>query len=284
MVFGTILALAFLAQQGTGEHGWKFGDSPPPLSRAAYSDAKAQPPVAAGVAAGNKFVDKGPTATIPPPHPPISPEMRGDIFMARKMYREAIEVYQQGPASAVLTNKIGIAYHQLMDFKTAKRYYERAIKQNPKYSEAVNNLGTIYYAARSYRRAIKEYRKALRLNPDSASIYSNLGTGYFARHKYKKAAEAYQHALALDPNVFEQRSNTGILLQERSVADRAKFHYYLAKTYAKAGMNDRSLIYIRKALEEGFKDRKKFLEEPEFAGLQKLPEFQQLMAMEPRVL
>ena len=39
---------------------------------------------------------------------------RGDILMARKMYREAIDVYKEGPLdSAVIWNKIGIAYHQM---------------------------------------------------------------------------------------------------------------------------------------------------------------------------
>ena len=38
--------------------------------------------------------------------------------------------------------------------------------------------------------------------------------------------------------MFERRSQYGELLQERSVEDRAKFHLYLAKTYAKAGEND----------------------------------------------
>jgi hypothetical protein len=47
---------------------------------------------------------------------------------------------------------------------------------------------------------------------------------------------------------------------------------------------ERALLYIRKALEEGFKDRTKFREEPEFAQLQELPEFLALMALEPRVL
>jgi hypothetical protein len=74
------------------------------------------------------------------------------------------------------------------------------------------------------------------------------------------------------------------MLQERSVEERAKFHYYLAKTYAKAGMNERALLYIRKALEEGFAERKKMMEDPEFVSLRKLPEFQELMVMEPRVL
>jgi tetratricopeptide (TPR) repeat protein len=115
-------------------------------------------------------------------------------------------------------------------------------------------------------------------------VYSNLGTAYFARKEYKRASETYQKALSLDPEVFEHHSTWGVLLQERSVEERAKFHYYLAKTYAQAGMNDRALLYIRKALEEGFTQRKKLMEDPEFVSLRKLPEFQELLAMEPRVL
>jgi hypothetical protein len=73
-------------------------------------------------------------------------------------------------------------------------------------------------------------------------------------------------------------------LQERTVAERAKFHYYLAKTYAKSGDTERTLIYMRKALEEGFKERGKFLEEPEFAKLQANAEFQAILKLEARVL
>ncbi len=221
----------------------------------------------------------------PGPKSQLTPEMRGDILMARKEYRDAIEVYQQGPKdSAILLNKTGIAYHQLTDTNTARKYYERAVKVNPEYSEAVNNLGTAYYAHKNYRRATTQYLKALQLNPNSASVYSNLGTAYFARKKYDQALQAYQKALQLDPEVFEHRSTGGVLLLERSVTERAKFHYYLAKTYAKAGALERALGYMRKALEEGFKEKNKFMEEPEFAEMRELPEFRQLMTMETRVL
>lgn len=216
---------------------------------------------------------------------PVTPEVRGDIFMARKMYREAVEAYREGPRdSAILANKTGIAFHQMLQLDQAKRYYEQAIKLNPKYSEAINNLGAIHYAKKSYRRAITLYRRALDVAPRSASIYSNLGTAYFARKKYAEAFDSYQKALQLDPEVFEHRSTQGVLLQERSVNERAKFHFYLAKTYAKAGNVERALLYMRKAIEEGFKDRNKFQEEPEFAAMQELDEFKQLLAMEVRVL
>ncbi|HEV2690192.1 MAG TPA: tetratricopeptide repeat protein [Bryobacteraceae bacterium] len=235
------------------------------------------------------FLDGSRTGQAPAVQPPkttlVTPEMRGDIFMAKKMYREAAEAYKEGAQnSAVLLNKTGIAYHQMLDFGTAEKYYRLAVKANPHYAEAINNLGTIYYAHKSYRRAVNEYKKALRINPESASMWSNLGTGYFARKDYPQASDCYQKALSLDPEVFESHSSHGVLLQERTVEERAKFHYYLAKTYAKAGMNERALLYIRKSIEEGFKERKKYEQEPEFAPLKDLPEFKQLLAMEPRVL
>jgi tetratricopeptide (TPR) repeat protein len=220
-------------------------------------------------------------ATAPHPAVDLSPEKRGDVFMARKMYREAAEAYQQGlqadPKSHLLYNKLGIAYHQQLQFGPAQRCYERAIKLDRDYPEAVNNLGTIYYARKSYRRAISSYKKALRLTPDSASIHSNLGTAYFARKNYNLASEEYATALKLDSEIFEHRGTFGSLLQERSVEDRARLHYYLAKTYAAAGYTDRAIAYLRKALEEGLKDRNKIPEEKEFAALRDNPEFQQLL-------
>lgn len=214
----------------------------------------------------------------------VTPEMRGDILMARKMYREAAEAYKEGPKTAVLLNKTGISYHQMLELNTAERYYRLAMKASPDYAEAINNLGTIYYARKSYRRAVSEYKRALRINPKSASVWSNLGTGYFARKDYKRASESWQQAVALDPEVFETRSTQGVLLQERSVEERAKFHYFLAETYAKSGQNERALLYIRKALEEGYKERKKIAEDPAFAALKDLQEFKELVALEPRVL
>ena len=116
-------------------------------------------------------------AAVEAPAPPLTPERRGDILMARKMYREAIETYRQAPLdSPIIWNKIGIAYHQMMQLDNAKKHYERAIKMNPKYSEAINNLGTVYYAKKSYRKAAGYYNKALKMAPESASIWSNLGT------------------------------------------------------------------------------------------------------------
>ena len=102
----------------------------------------------------------------------LTPEQRGDVYMARKMFREAIDAYKEGPQSAPVTwNKIGIAYHQLGDLGAARRNYEKAIKVDKKYADAVNNVGTIYYAQKKYKAAISRYRKAIDLKPDTASFW-----------------------------------------------------------------------------------------------------------------
>jgi tetratricopeptide (TPR) repeat protein len=223
-----------------------------------------------------------------PDKPALTPETRGDIYMARKMYREAVEAFRQGPSKdPVLLNKIGIAYHQMLQLDNARKSYEQAVKVKPDYVEALNNLGTVYYARKNFRRAMVWYNRALKLAPSeakSASIYMNLGTAQFARKQYEKATESYQTAMKLDPDVFEHHGNFGVILEERSVEERAKYHYYLAKLYAKKGRNDLALQYLRKSFEEGFKEKKKLEEDADFAGIRDLPEYKEIIAKEQRVL
>ena len=224
-------------------------------------------------------------SSVLPARPPITPELRGDIYMARKMYREAIDVYRLAPPdSPVITNKIGIAFHQLLLLDLAKKNYEKAIKLDPHYAEAINNLGTIYYAQKSYRRSISYYKKAIRCSDPTASICANMGAAYFARKNYKVASEYYEQALKLDPEVFEHHGTFGTLMQERTVEERAMFHLYLAKTYAKSGANERALMYLRKALEEGVKDRNKIPDMPEFSALKSNADFKLLLAQNPKPL
>jgi tetratricopeptide (TPR) repeat protein len=221
----------------------------------------------------------------PPAPEPITPEVRGDIMMAYKRYRDALDFYKpESDKSAPIANKAGIAYQQLQEMDNARKYYEKAIKLNPKFAQAINNLGTVYFSKKSYRRAINEYRRALQIDPGSAPFLSNLGTALFARNDFKNAADAYSKAVAIDPEIFERYSSTGTTVQDQSVENRAVQHYYMARVFAENGSHDQALQYIRKALEEGFKDKGKFLKEPAFAALQDDPDFKLIMAQEQKVL
>jgi len=218
-----------------------------------------------------------PAPPAPAPRVDLTPEIRGDLAMAHQQYLQAIDAYSQVPdKTAALWNKLGMAYHHLFAMDQARRDYQRALQLRPDYPEALNNLGAIYYAKKNYKKAIHYYEGALRFAPKSAPIYSNLGTAWFARGKVEPGIEAYRTAFALDPKVFQ--SGSALLVNEALPAhDRAQQDYCLAKLFAESGKNEEAIEYLRKALDEGFTDRRKILEDQTLASLRTTPEFAQLM-------
>jgi hypothetical protein len=57
-------------------------------------------------------------------------------------------------------------------------------------------------------------------------------------------------------------------------------NYFVAATYARAGKQEQALTYLRKAMDEGFKDRKRLVEDKDFEALRTTPEFQHLLDQE----
>lgn len=183
-------------------------------------------------------------------------ELQADLKMIRKNYWEAIDLYTEAlrfaSANPVLLNKLGIAHHQLSNLATAKKYYERATKADPHYAQGWNNLGSIYYARKDYKRAIRYYERALTFGPTQAAIHGNLGAALFARKKFDQAFDQFRLALLLNPDIFQQRNLFGIMMQDFSTDNRARFHYLLARSFAAVGNVERTLFFLRSCLENGF--------------------------------
>ena len=163
----------------------------------------------------------------------------------------------------------------------AGKDFERAVHLDHHFADAVNNLGVIDYEAKKYRSAIKQYEKAIKLDAESASFYSNMGAAYFGKKEFEKASEAYTKAMEIDPNILDRTSHNGISAQLPSPADRARYDYVIAKLWAKQGDRDRSLQYLRRAMEEGYKGINDVYKDPEFAGLRTDARFTELMASRP---
>jgi tetratricopeptide (TPR) repeat protein len=201
-------------------------------------------------------------------------ETLGDLQMAEKHYVAAIDYYRtvSSPSAQVL-NKIGVAYHHLFGFQMAKAYYQQAISMNPKYAPALNNLGAIFYGEQNYRAAEKLYRQSIKLDPHSAKTYKNLGTAYFAHGKISRGVEQYRAAFALDPQMF---LNDDAIAEPTQDDNRAVEYYSLARMFAEAGRDQAAIDYLRKALEAGFTDKKRLMNEMDFAGIRNMPEFRTL--------
>jgi len=223
-----------------------------------------------------------------PPSPDSSAEeleRRGDELRAEKSYLDALDYYHaalaKNPKNAAAWNKIGISELQMRHYKEARRDFERAVHNDQGLADAINNLGVALYLQKKYGGAIREYKKAIQLQPDSASFYSNLGAVYFSEKDFEKATYAYSQAVRLDPTVFEHTSQSGVSAQTTTLEDRAHFEYVLAKLFAKEGDSDRSLQYLKRAMEEGYKGIDDVYKAPEFERLRSDARFTQLMASRP---
>ena len=210
--------------------------------------------------------------------PERTPEEVGDALVVHQRYQAAIEAYRKAPqSSAMLLNKMGIAYQMLFDTRDAMRCYKASLKLNPKDARVLNNLGTVYDSLKQYGQAEKAYRKAIRIDPKFALAYKNLGSDLMAQHNYRKGADAYRQALALDPHIFEVKSNLRVE-NPASVKDRGAMNYYMARGCARSGQLGCAVQYLRAAMNEGYATVKKVAEEPDFAPMRGQPEFEQLLA------
>jgi tetratricopeptide (TPR) repeat protein len=218
--------------------------------------------------------------------PQLTDEQMGDLHMIRKEYREAAQIFKRlsdaEPRNAVYLNKLGISLHQQAALSMAIKCYERAIRVDPTYADAENNIGTIWYQRKRYGKAIRAYQKAIHIRKDMPVLYSNLAYAYFEDKKYEQSLESFRHALTLDPKFFEQTgSRAGSILQDRSVDDRGRFYFLLAKSFAEAGNLERCIIYLRKAKDEGYTALAAAKADPVFATYLNVPEVQDALAPKP---
>lgn len=203
---------------------------------------------------------------------PLSPkEMqveRAGVQMAEKRYEAAIQSYQDllkaDPKNAVFLNMIGIAYLDLSNYNQAKKYFIRASKADKKYSSAINNLGMVYYHQKDFRRAIREYQRAAAIDPNQAGTHSNLGFAYYNSNKFPEAAVEFQKAIEIDPRIFERNDRVGTMVQDRSVSNHGLFFFTMAKVYAQKRDAEHCAEYLRKSLDEGYKDIGKAATDPAF--------------------
>ena len=224
-----------------------------------------------------------------PPAPPTAPkaltlEERADIFMARKNYGDAVDYYYRALKESsfknpVVWNKMGIAYQVQNKFHSAQKAYTNATHVNHNFAEAWNNLGTLFFMEKKYERSVKYYQRAIALSADNASFHMNLGTSYYHLKKFDQAVEEYRTALGIDPKVMAQMSSTGTVIHA-SGAD-LEFYFYLAKAFASIGDAENAVRYLRRALEDGFKDQKRIDEDPDFKKISQYPAYVELMRNPP---
>jgi tetratricopeptide (TPR) repeat protein len=210
-------------------------------------------------------------------------ETIGDELQGDKNYLDAIDYYEaalnKDSSNVVLMNKVGMSQLLLRRYKDARKNFDRAIKLQKNYANAYANLAVVYYQEGSYAKSIRNYDKAILLDNTQAVFYNNRAASLFAKKQFEKATADYNKALQLDPDILE-RANRGAGVQAKlpSPGDIAHYDYVIAKLFARNGSADRSLHYLKKAMEEGYPHINDVYKDAEFSSVRKDPRFAELMA------
>jgi tetratricopeptide (TPR) repeat protein len=214
----------------------------------------------------------------------MTDEERADLYMARKSYDDAADYYYRalkktGFSNAAIWNKMGIAYQEQGNLREARKAYKEAMRRDRLFAEPLNNMGTTYFLNGNAGKSVKYYRGAIKLKPDVASFHLNLGSAYYQTKKYKLAVEQFHDALTLDPTILLQHSSSATML-EASNAD-ADYYFYLAKVFASLGRPEEAVRYLRKSMEDGFKDMKKIEGDADFKKIGNDPAYIALLKNPP---
>jgi len=152
--------------------------------------------------------------------------------------------------------------------------FERSLAIRKSYN-IYSNLATLYFIEGKYEDAARTYELALTLNDNDYLTWGNLAAAYFwISGKKEKAIDTYKRAIEIaeerlkvntkDPDVISNLASyySDIGNREKSLEllkealdlapDNVEVMYRAASIYENLGMRDEALLWIGKAIENGY--------------------------------
>lgn len=205
---------------------------------------------------------------------------QGAYYMSQGSYEKAQQEFDKAlalnPSSARAHNLSGLARFQLKDYPSAEGQFLKAVALDPSYAPAYNNLGGVYAVRGQWSAAKETLQKAISLSPDMASAYFSLGTVHFNLGEAEEGTACFAKGIALDPDYLQKNSASVIGLSMGS-ASLAELNFTFAKLFATAGNIERTLEFLNKAKQAGFRDWQRIAEQNEFEKVRDHPAIQKFL-------
>ena len=142
------------------------------------------------------------------------------------------------PRDAGLYAALAMAQMRNEDYDAAIASAQAALTLDPDNAMAHNAAGLTYYYTGQLGAAAEDFNKAIEADPTLHQSYTNLGNTFYQMGSWHRARTNYQKALELIPK--PAIANTAV--------QRSYLHYLVAMTYDHAGMYDREVEELGKAL------------------------------------
>jgi tetratricopeptide (TPR) repeat protein len=96
-------------------------------------------------------------------------------------------------------SNLGLAYYQKGQYRTAMRYYKKALEVQPDFANALRGVGRIYLATNQGRLALKYLKRAVKSAPRAPEIHFDLGEAHLLMGQMDEARYAYDNVIDLAP-------------------------------------------------------------------------------------
>ncbi len=127
----------------------------------------------------------------------------GEAYYQNRDYKTALSYYEHAltlkPYNLEYLNKLGSTYLMLGNVVKAKEVFEAAVKQNPKFVAAISNLGFVQLKMGMVDEAKQMYIKAIGLNPDYEQGLMNMAGLHLLRKQKVEAKKILIKVLEINP-------------------------------------------------------------------------------------
>lgn len=204
---------------------------------------------------------------------------------AEVVFRKAIDLKADfaGPYYAV-----GLLLKNKKQFVEAEALLRKAIEFRPDFAGLHADLGTVLSKANRIEDAETAFRKAIDLKPDYADAYYNLGLLFYNQQNYKEATSQFKRYTELKPrdsdgwhywglcSLYLKEFTTTKLCFETVVKllpDDTSAPYNLACMYSLQNKPTEALVWLEKALQQGYTNFDHIAEDTDLDNIRKTEDF-----------
>jgi len=123
---------------------------------------------------------------------------------ADKFFKKAINIK---PNIAETHINRGILLKKLKKLDDALECWKIVIKLNPKHYQAYNHCGIALIELNRPEEAIESWNNAVKIKPNFAEGYNNLGNAFYELKKFDESLKNYDKAISIKPNFAEAYNN-----------------------------------------------------------------------------
>lgn len=184
----------------------------------------------------------------------------GYVYMDKKEYAKATYRFERSieydSTYALAYYNLGLSYYYDGNYVQAEKIWEEYCKRNPNDLDVILNLGDIAMRLGKTGEAERRFQKVIELDPQYSLAYFSLGELFLANNEIGKSKKWFKDYVALKPNTPEGYFQLAIVSVQRS---------------------EESLLYLKTALQKGFKDYERLKNEARFASLHSMTEYKKLV-------